>query len=146
MLGPYSYCIHPKLGFLSYHAFHQMKKLKKILSFLKRFNSIQIVFYRFLTRLSFVYHFSLLRSIPILRSLAISLKQCLRLAFAKAEHLFYLFLFNSSIKFTSFPNNTSVGLIRPDSGPFSSFNTPLGHTALQIPHPTQLDLTMFSPF
>ena len=32
------------------------------------------------------------------------------------------------------------------SGPFSSFNTPLGHTAEQIPQPTQLERTMFSPF
>jgi hypothetical protein len=55
-------------------------------------------------------------------------------------------LFISSIKSTLFPNKISVGLILPFSGPFSHFKTPLGQTAEQIPQPTQLERTIFSPF
>ena len=41
-----------------------------------------------------------------------------------------------------------IGLlvILPSSGPFSNFKTPLGQTSEQIPQPTQLDRTIFSPF
>jgi len=58
--------------------------------------------------------------------------------------LAFYFLLTKSIKSTSFPNKISVGLMRPCSGPFSNFKTPLGQTALQIPQPTQLERTMFS--
>jgi len=60
--------------------------------------------------------------------------------------LWNYFLFNKSIKLTSFPNSISIGLMRPFSESFSNFNTPLGQTAAQIPQPTQLERIMFSPF
>ena len=46
------------------------------------------------------------------------------------------------------PNNQTVSGFpsSTNKGPFSSFKTPLGQTSAQIPHPTQDERTIFSPF
>jgi hypothetical protein len=43
-------------------------------------------------------------------------------------------------------SNISFELMRPAGVSFSNLSTPRGHTAAQIPQPTQGKRTMFSPF
>jgi len=43
------------------------------------------------------------------------------------------------------PMIIGISETRPSSLPFSSFNTPLGHTEEQTPQPTQEALTIFCP-
>lgn len=89
----------------------------------------------------FILHFYILRNKK-------NLKICTENCYCQLNTVYtaYFLSFTKLIKSTSFPNKISVGFILPSSGPFSNFKTPLGQTAEQIPQPTQLDLTIFSPF